>query len=184
MQTFPFLRAYTCTPASRQMAHNLNCALVRRTILTLLHVHCLLLSPTSNNTQPGKKCPATDFFPRCCMQGQHFQRDTHTAGFLPFHCSNSARPREASASAFSPACLLPLSFSLFLAPSRSFSVFLSPFRSFSLLFAPSSFPSLIPPLSRHFLPPSLSPSSKSVFGCGFNSSEGEAIQPTSPLLTS
>ena len=176
------------------MAHNLNCALVRRTILTLLHVHCLLLSPTSNNTQPGKKCPATDFFPRCCMQGQHFQRDTHTAGFLPFHCSNSARPREASASAFSPACLLPLSFSLLCAPSRSFSLLLAhsrsfsllfaPSRSFSLLFAPSSFPSLIPPLSRHFLPPSLSPSSKSVFGCGFNSSEGEAIQPTSPLLTS
>ena len=156
MQTFPFLRAYTCTPASRQMAHNLNCALVRRTILTLLHVHCLLLSPTSNNTQPGKKCPATDFFPRCCMQGQHFQRDTHTAGFLPFHCSNSARPREASASAFSPACLLPLSFSLLLAHSRSFSLLFAPSRSFSLLFAPSSFPSLIPPLSSHFLPPSLS----------------------------
>ena len=145
MQTFPFLRAYTCTPASRQLAHNLNCALVRRTISTLLHVHCLLLSPTSNNTQPGKKCPATDFFPRCCMQGQHFQRDTHTAGFLPFHCSNSARPREASASAFSPACLLPLSFSLLLAPFRYFSLFL-----------PSNFPSLIPPLSSHFLPPSLS----------------------------
>ena len=72
----------------------------------------------------------------------------------------------------------------FPSPSRSFSLLLAHSRSFSLLFAPSSFPSLTPLLSRHFLPPSLSPSSKSVFGCGFNSSEGEAIQPTSPLLTS
>ena len=76
------------------------------------------------------------------------------------------------------------SFALLLAHSRSFSLILGLSLSFSLLLAPSSFPSLTPLLSRHFLPPSLSPSSKSVFGCGFNSSEGEAIQPTSPLLTS
>ena len=130
MQTFPFLRAYTCSPASRQMAHNLNCAHVRRTILTLLHVHCLLLSPTSNNTQPGKKCPATDFFPRCCMQGQHFLRHTHSAGFLPFSLQQFRSAPYASASAFSPACLLPLSLSL--SPYLLLPLFLSLTRSVSL----------------------------------------------------
>ena len=88
-------------------------------------------------------CLATDFFCRCCMQGQHFlghthththstayrvhtvhtaytvvyalytlyawPAHTHTAGFLPFSLQQFRSAPYASASAFSPACLPPLS---------------------------------------------------------------------------
>ena len=93
-------------------------SLTQCTNSTLLHAHCLPLSPTSNNSKPGKKCPASDFFPRCCMQKPvpaFPTAHTHSVGFLPFSLQQFRSAPYASASAFSPACLLPLSF--FLLPS-------------------------------------------------------------------